>query len=53
MQKANTYMKAFMSLVGREIHLQTKNIKKTKAKNTADANFHTFFWQKFKPLITW
>ena len=52
MQKANTYMKAFMSLVGREIHLQTKNIKKTKAKNTADANFHTFFWQKFKPLVT-
>ena len=53
MQKANTYMKAFMSLVGREIHLQTKNIKtKTKAKNTANANFHTFFWQKFKPLVT-
>lgn len=34
MQKADTYMKAFMSLVGREIHLQTKNIKtKMKAKN--------------------
>lgn len=51
MQRTNTCMKTFMSSVVREMHMQTKNIKKMKIKKQ-NTNFHPLCWQKLNIVIT-